>query len=111
MVRLQMLNTTARMFFNRPAECKKLLAHLLKTSIEEDEEDDEEENTAGGNSQDVRDRALLYYRLFHGKIQTAFQARPALFPPPIPPSFPVLARAFLWCLGARMWRVKTSREA
>ena len=30
MVRLQMLNTTARMFFNRPAECKKLLAHLLK---------------------------------------------------------------------------------
>ena len=23
---------------------------------------------------------------------------------PIPPSFPVLARAFLWVLGARMWR-------
>ena len=26
-------------------------------------------------------------------------------PRPIPPSFPVLARACLWCLGARMWRV------
>ena len=24
------------------------------------------------------------------------------FPRPIPPSFPVLARACLWCLGARM---------
>ena len=29
----------------------------------------------------------------------------ALFPRPIPPRFPVLARAFLWCLVARMWRV------
>ena len=29
-----------------------------------------------------------------------------------PPRFPVLARAFLWCLGTpQMWRVKTSREA
>ena len=29
----------------------------------------------------------------------------ALFPRPIPPRFPVLARACLWCLVARMWRV------
>ena len=29
----------------------------------------------------------------------------ALFFRPIPPSFLVLARARLWCLGARMWRV------
>ena len=71
LVRLQMLNTTARMFFQRPAEMKKLLATLLKESIEEDEED-EGEGPKPGDSQDVRDRALLYYRLLQGKIQVAY---------------------------------------
>ena len=33
----------------------------------------------------------------------------ALFSRPIPPSFSVLARARLWCLGARMWRVNLPR--
>ena len=33
----------------------------------------------------------------------------ALFPRSIPPSFPVLARACLWCLGARTWRVNLPR--
>ena len=32
-------------------------------------------------------------------------ARQLFFPRPIPPSFPVLARACPWCLGARVWRV------
>ena len=71
LVRLQMLNTTARIFFQRPAEVKKLLATLLKESIEEDEED-EGTGPKPGDSQDVRDRALLYYRLLQGKIQVAY---------------------------------------
>ena len=33
----------------------------------------------------------------------------ALFPRSIPPNFPVLARACLWCLGARMWHVNLPR--
>ena len=36
---------------------------------------------------------------------TATRPVKALFPRPIPPRFPVLARAHLWCLVARMWRV------
>jgi hypothetical protein len=70
-VRLQMLNTTAKMFFQRPAEMKKLLGTLLQKSIEEDEED--EEGPKKGDSQDVRDRALLYYRLLQGQIATAYK--------------------------------------
>lgn len=70
-VRLQMLNTTARIFFQRPAEVKKLLAGLLKESIEEDEEE-EMDGPKPGASQDVRDRALMYYRLLQGKIQVAY---------------------------------------
>jgi AP-4 complex subunit beta-1 len=73
LVRLQMLNTTARTFFKRPAEVKKLLATLLKESIEEDDEDDgTADGPKPGDSQDVRDRALLYYRLLQGKIQVAY---------------------------------------
>jgi len=71
LVRLQMINTTARMFFQRPAEIKKLFGTLLKESIEEDEED-EGKGPKPGDSQDVRDRALLYYRLLQGKIQVAY---------------------------------------
>ena len=37
-------------------------------------------------------------RAGHGRVQP-------LPPPPVSPCFPVLARACLWCLGARMWRV------
>ena len=37
------------------------------------------------------------------------KARQLFFPRPIPPTFPVLARACLWCLGARMWRVNLRR--
>ena len=72
MVRQQMLNTTARMFFQRPAEVKKLLARILKESIEEDEDEEQQGAQKPGNSQDVRDRALLYYRLLQGRIQTAY---------------------------------------
>ena len=38
------------------------------------------------------------------------EARQALLPPPIPPCFPVLARACLCCLGAPSW-VLTSLRA
>ena len=36
-------------------------------------------------------------------------ARQLFFPRPIPPSFSVLARAWLWYLGAQMWRVNLPR--
>ena len=36
-------------------------------------------------------------------------ARQLFFPRRIPPSIPVLARACLWCLGARTWRVNLLR--
>ena len=40
---------------------------------------------------------------------SATAARRLFFPRPIPPCFPVLARACLLCLGARMWRVDLLR--
>ena len=53
--------------------------------------------------------ALPLHHRIHGAdvVQGAGSVRPAkaLSFRPIPPSFLVLARARLWCLGARMWRV------
>ena len=49
-------------------------------------------------------------RLDGMKSKEKAEARPALFPRPIPPSFPVLARAFLWCLVLECG-VLTSRGA
>mmetsp|Transcript_120900 Transcript_120900/g.341896 ORF Transcript_120900/g.341896 Transcript_120900/m.341896 type:complete len:836 (-) Transcript_120900:237-2744(-) len=50
-VRLEMLTATVKLFFLRPPECQKMLGRLLQKAIEE------------SSHPDVRDRALLYYRL------------------------------------------------
>ena len=49
---------------------------------------------------------LFACSVLNAGLKQAHALRPvkALFPRPIPPSFPAVARACLWCLGARMWR-------
>lgn len=52
-VKLQMLSTAMKMFFRRPPEVKAMLGRLLKYAVMSDT----------GSSQDLHDRAMLYYRL------------------------------------------------
>ncbi|CAH1269881.1 AP4B1 [Branchiostoma lanceolatum] len=58
-VKLELLTATAKMFFNRPAECQDMLGRLLEYCIDED------------TNMAVRDRALMYYRLLHTDVQQA----------------------------------------
>ncbi|RLN80183.1 hypothetical protein BBJ28_00020018 [Nothophytophthora sp. Chile5] len=50
-VLLELLGATMKLFFKRPPEMQSMLGRLLQTAIND------------SNDQDVRDRALLYYRL------------------------------------------------
>merc|ERR1719261_1041520 len=58
-VQLEMLTTALKLFFCRPAEMQKMLGRLLKDAITET------------TRPDVRDRALLYYRLLEESPEEA----------------------------------------
>ena len=59
LVRLELLTATMRLFFKRPPEVKPMLGKLLKKGVED------------GSKVDVRDRALLYYRLLVKDVHEA----------------------------------------
>lgn len=58
-VRLELLTVAMKLFFRRPAEMQPILGLLLKKAIQE------------CNHPDVRDRALLYYRLLRASYADA----------------------------------------
>eukprot|EP00927_Polykrikos_kofoidii_P026605 TRINITY_DN2365_c0_g3_i1.p1 TRINITY_DN2365_c0_g3~~TRINITY_DN2365_c0_g3_i1.p1 ORF type:complete len:864 (+),score=182.63 TRINITY_DN2365_c0_g3_i1:88-2592(+) len=58
-VRLEMLTSAVKLFFSRPAEMQEMLALLLQKAIEET------------SHPDVRDRALMYYRLLQMSVVEA----------------------------------------
>eukprot|EP01097_Dermamoeba_algensis_P000796 TRINITY_DN1285_c0_g1_i1.p1 TRINITY_DN1285_c0_g1~~TRINITY_DN1285_c0_g1_i1.p1 ORF type:complete len:788 (+),score=179.45 TRINITY_DN1285_c0_g1_i1:96-2459(+) len=58
-VRLQMLTSTIKLFFKRPAECQPILGRLLETAV------------ADTSDMDVHDRALFYYRLLCANVHEA----------------------------------------
>merc|ERR1719473_2513505 len=58
-VRLEMLTATVKLFFCRPPETQKMLGRLLEKAIQE------------SSHPDVRDRALLYYRLLEHSPEEA----------------------------------------
>ncbi|EDQ89747.1 uncharacterized protein MONBRDRAFT_16817 [Monosiga brevicollis MX1] len=68
-VRLQLLNSTLKLFFKRPPECQKMLGRLLETL------------TSDEIQQDVHDRALLYYRLLRSNPDEARRVINATLPP------------------------------
>ncbi|DBA85225.1 TPA: hypothetical protein ACH3X2_005929 [Trebouxia sp. C0005] len=57
-VQLALLSAAMKLFFKRPPECQQLLGVTLAAASAE-------------SSQDVHDRALLYYRLLHHNLQEA----------------------------------------
>ena len=59
LVRLELLATTTRLFFRRPAEMHAMLGRLLDMAI------------ADASYTDVHDRAMLYYRLLHADVKEA----------------------------------------
>ena len=59
LVRMELLTATMRLFFKRPPEVKAMLGKLLKKGVED------------GSKVDVRDRALLYYRLLAKDVHEA----------------------------------------
>eukprot|EP00457_Paulinella_chromatophora_P002126 gb/GEZN01002130.1/.p1 GENE.gb/GEZN01002130.1/~~gb/GEZN01002130.1/.p1 ORF type:complete len:811 (-),score=160.01 gb/GEZN01002130.1/:195-2393(-) len=59
LVRLELLSATTKLFFKRPPEVQAMLGRLLKKAIED------------LSRIDVRDRALLYYRLLRLDVQEA----------------------------------------
>jgi len=58
-VKLQLLTATMKLFFKRPAECQEMLGRLLQYSGDEEEH------------MDVRDRAMMYYRLLKVDVKKA----------------------------------------
>jgi vesicle coat complex subunit len=60
-VRLGLLTTTTKLFFKRPPEVKAMLGRLFKTAIED------------VSRVDVRDRALVYYRLLQVDVNEAMR--------------------------------------
>ena len=58
-VRIELLAATMKLFFKRPPECQKMLGRLLQQAI------------ADTSNVDVRDRALLYYRLLQLDVHEA----------------------------------------
>ena len=75
-VKLELLSALMKMFFKRPPECQEMLGQLLDYCISE------LKNANGGqkldllfaddeNDQDVRDRAMLYYRLLKVNVDAA----------------------------------------
>ncbi|KAL3162975.1 hypothetical protein ABBQ32_009407 [Trebouxia sp. C0010 RCD-2024] len=67
-VQLAMLSAVMKLFFKRPPECQQLLGATLAAAAAEP-------------SQDVHDRALLYYRLLHYNVQEARRVVAAPVPP------------------------------
>lgn len=59
-VRLALLTAAAKLFFKRPPEAQKLLGSCLASGIKD-------------SNEDVRDRALFYYRLFRTDVSKAEQ--------------------------------------
>ncbi|CCI41625.1 unnamed protein product [Albugo candida] len=59
LVQLELLTTTLKLFFKRPPEMQSILGRLLQAAISD------------STHQDVRDRALLYYRLLEQHEQAA----------------------------------------
>ncbi|XP_028393363.1 AP-4 complex subunit beta-1-like [Dendronephthya gigantea] len=58
-VKLELLTATMKLFFKRPPECQAMLGHLLEHCIEQE------------YNMDIRDRALLYYRLLEVDVNKA----------------------------------------
>ena len=58
-VRIELLSATMKLFFKRPPEVQKMLGRLFKAAIEDT------------SNVDVRDRALLYYRLLQHDVHEA----------------------------------------
>jgi len=58
-VRMELLTSAMKLFFKRPPELKQMLGKLLKAAVED------------VSQIDVRDRALLYYRLLKYDVQEA----------------------------------------
>jgi vesicle coat complex subunit len=58
-VRIELLSATMKLFFKRPPEVQKMLGRLFKVAIEDT------------SNVDVRDRALLYYRLLQHDVHEA----------------------------------------
>ena len=58
-VKLELLTASMKLFFKRPPECQALLGHLLEYCTEQE------------YNMDIRDRALLYYRLLQMDVKKA----------------------------------------
>lgn len=58
-VKLQLLTATMKLFLKRPAECQEMLGRLLQYCVDEEEH------------MDVRDRAMMYYRLLKQGVNQA----------------------------------------
>lgn len=58
-VKLELLTASMKVFFKRPPECQAMLGHLLEYCIEQE------------YNMDIRDRALLYYRLLETDVNKA----------------------------------------
>ncbi|XP_038048762.1 AP-4 complex subunit beta-1-like [Patiria miniata] len=59
LVKLSLLTTTTKLFFSRPAECQDMLGKVLQRCIE------------SSDDPDVREKALMYYRLLSKDVQKA----------------------------------------
>ena len=73
LVKMELLTATTKLFFKRPPELKDMLARLLKMAINTSGAAVAGASGAGGKIVhiDVRDRALLYYRLLQFDVHEA----------------------------------------
>ncbi len=58
-IKLEILSSSLKLFFQRPAEMQQMLGRLMKTSLNDN------------SNQDLHDRALLYYRVLVGNLEAA----------------------------------------